>query len=735
MTFFLNSLLVLLTFLACYAEPIYLSFFPLKPDEVVPFSIRTQRVFQFDQEKALGGKREMAVSQYVPLYNYLPDKLLETKARMKAFEAGVAALQGSKPSGVKSFVEDMKTDHGIDLSPEIVGKLLRYRDLKNLITGVATIQASIMMERIVEDSNPFKGKKVVEVLHPGPAGMVTHPVSELITLEAARVSLLEKSRQLFWQVDESILTPVVEVAAQALQANMKYDQAENDARIEEIIGRYPSKVIEYRPGMILLPLGKSLSEEDTLLLAAYQEAAKKDFYAKAPWVFVIALFSVILYNAFLQVTVKTDWRAEPPCRLLLSLLILTIVTVKLSLLFTHLPVYVAPFAMLPLLIVLLHNDRVSAVATTLTGAILISLFSGRSLEMLLFFTFGGVAALLLPFQIRKRFHVLFPSSVVGIVNAFTVMVLSTDWGGVNVFLDRLVKSGSLAQDAVFATLMRDMGWAFAGGLLSGALAIVFLPLLEAGWQTASTFKLARYADLQHPLMKDLLTKTPATYQHSMSVAYLVQAVGEAIGANVMLLRLGAYYHDIGKMAEPKFFVENQIGGRNPHEELDPRESAKIIINHVVNGEAMAKEMKLPEVISDLIPQHHGTHLVEYFYNKAAKANNEAAVSIGDFRYPGPKPQTIEAAILMIADAVEAASRSLEDPSREKIEKMIRLIVMKRINDGQFDECDLSTRQLARIVETLAGALEASMHSRVAYPWQEKQKKVAAIAALKQRVKA
>ena len=429
MKFLLNSLLVILTFLVCYAEPIYLSFFPLKPDEVVPFSIRTQRVFQFDQEKALGGKREMAVSQYVPLYNFLPDKLLGTKAQMKAFEARVAALQGSKPSGVKLFSDYMKDAHGMDLPQETLNKLLRYRDLKNLIAGVATIQESIMMERIVEDPEPFKGKKAVEVLYPEPSGMVTHPVRELITLEAARGSLMEKSRQLFWQVDEDILAPVVDIAVRALQANMHYDQAENDARIEEIIRRYPSKVIEYRPGMILIRVGKTLSEEKVLLLAAYQEAVKKDFYGKAPWVFFIALFSVILYNAFLQITVKTDWRAEPPHRLLLSLLILTIVTVKLSLLFTNLPVYLAPFAMLPLLIVLLHNDRVSAVATTLTGAILISLFSGRSLEMVLFFAFGGVTALLLPFHIRKRFHVLFPSSVVGMVNAFTVMVLLTDWGG------------------------------------------------------------------------------------------------------------------------------------------------------------------------------------------------------------------------------------------------------------------------------------------------------------------
>jgi putative nucleotidyltransferase with HDIG domain len=735
MKFLLNSFLVILTFLACYAEPVYLSFFPLKPDSVVPFCIRSQRVFQFDQEKALGGKRELAVSQYVPLYNYLPDKVQETKARMKAFEAKVATLRSGKSSGIKAFGEYMKDAYGIDLPQETLSRLIRYKDLKNLIAGVATIQESIMTEKVVEDPKPFKGKKAVEVLYPEPSGMVTHPVSELITLEAARASLMEKSRQLFWQVDEDILAPIVAVAAKSLQANMKYDQAENDARIEEIIRRYPSKVIEYRPGMILLPVGKTMSEEDSLLLASYQEAVQKDFYRKVPWVLVIALFSVILYNAFLQVIVKTEWRTEPPRRLLLSLLILTVLAVKLSLLFTNLPVYVAPFAMLPLLIILLHNDRISAVATTLTGAILISLFSGRNLEMALFFAFGGVAAVLFPFHIRKRFHVLFPSSVVGIINAFIVMVFLMDWGTLGVSFDRMFKSGFLNQGATYVALWRDMGWAFGGGIFSGALAIVFLPLLEASWQTASAFKLARYADLQHPLLKDLLTKTPATYQHSMSVAYLVQAVGEAIGANVMLLRLGAYYHDIGKMVEPKFFVENQTGGRNPHEELDPRESTKIIINHVVNGETMAREMKLPEAISDLIPQHHGTHLVEYFYNKAAKASQDGVLSIGDFRYPGPKPQTIEAAILMIADAVEAASRSLEDAGREKIEKMIRLIVMKRINDGQFDECDLSTRQLARVIETLIGALEASMHSRVAYPWQDKQKKVAAIAALKRRAKA
>lgn len=265
-----------------------------------------------------------------------------------------------------------------------------------------------------------------------------------------------------------------------------------------------------------------------------------------------------------------------------------------------------------------------------------------------------------------------------------------------------------------------LGWAFIGGVAAGPLALLLLPLLEICWHTASTFRLSRYADLQHPLLKELLTKTPATYQHTMSVAYLTQAVGEAIGANTLLLRLGAYYHDIGKVANPRLFAENQ-SGKNPHDDLNPHESARIIIDHVLNGEKIGRDMKLPQVIIDFIVQHHGTQTVEFFYSKAAKNSLEGKVQKRDFQYPGPKPKSMEAAIVMLCDAVEAASRSLESPTRETIENMVRLLLVKRIAEGQFDDCHLSTAYLARILRTLVDSLEASFHSRVVYPWQERQK--------------
>ena len=180
----------------------------------------------------------------------------------------------------------------------------------------------------------------------------------------------------------------------------------------------------------------------------------------------------------------------------------------------------------------------------------------------------------------------------------------------------------------------------------------------------------------------------------MTVAHLAYALGEAIGANSLLLRVAAYYHDIGKTANPDFFVENLFGRKSPHDALPALKSTRIIMDHVKNGKKIALEAGLPEVVADFIPQHHGTRLIEYFYDKAVKENPKAAVSQKEFRYSGPKPQSVEAAILMIVDAVEATSRTIEEPTREKIEAMIRHIIVNRITDGQFDECNLSTREIA-----------------------------------------
>ncbi|MBA7653203.1 hypothetical protein ES703_61047 [subsurface metagenome] len=723
MKLLLNIILVLITFFACYIEEIYLFVLPPQPQEVIPFTVRSQRYFNFDQEKALGGKREIALSQYVPLYTDVPGGDEKAKTEMNALIEKISTLRDQKLTGGQGLLEYLRTEYGLELPRKLAARLIKYQDLKGLVAGILTIEESILKSKIVEDPKPFMGKKTIEVLYPEPSGIVTYPVGEIITLENARLNLQEKGRRLFWQVDKRILDPLLQISMATLLPNLKYDQDENYRRIEEIIRRYPSKIISYEPGDVLVHFRKILSEEDVLLLTAYQEEEKKDLFGKAPWILIVILFIVVLYNVFLSEILWAGWRKRPPSQLLLFLLVITIILSKACLLFTAFSIFSIPFAFLPLLIILLFDERVSATWTTVVGAALVALLSGRTLEILLFFAFGGVTAVLVSFNIRKRVHILLPSLKVGIINAIILMAFFIDWGSVaGFFLEWQEAKISSPGEIINENLLGYMGWGFIGGFAAGPLTLLLLPFLELSWHTASNFKLNRYADLQHPLMKDLLTKTPATYQHTMTVAYLAHTVGQAIGANTLLLRIGAYYHDIGKMADPEIFSENQSGWKNPHDDLDPQESARLIINHVTHGAKIALEMKLPEIVVGLILQHHGTQLVEYFYNKAIKTSQGDDVRKEDFRYPGPKPQSVEAAVLMIVDAVEATYRSIEGPTREKIEKMIRLLIVKRVADGQFDECNLPTRYLARIVRVLVDSLEASFHSRVLYPWQEKGKK-------------
>jgi putative nucleotidyltransferase with HDIG domain len=729
-----SIILVIVAFFACYVEDIYLSFLPPQAGEVASFTVRSQRAFNFDQEKALGNYRKVALSRYVPLYTYVPDRVKEARQKMKALSAMASDLQDLNRTGEEELVEYLHKEFGLELRQDSALKLFRHPNFRNFLDGMLTIQDSILHNKIVEDPEPLKGKKSIEVRYPKPTGIVAHPTTELITLDEARLTMQKRVNQLFWRMDASFLDPLLQVSLATLLPNLNYDKWENERRIQEIIKRYPSKVISYKPRDILVPFRKVLSEEDVLLLAAYQKEGKKNLYGKAPWILIAIMFMVGLYNLFLSRILSPSWRKPPPYRLLIFLLITSIISSKACFLFTSFPIFAVPFAFLPLLMVLLHNEKVSTACTTVMGAMLVSLFAGRTFEILLFFTFSGMAALLVSFKVRKRIHILLPSLVVAIVNVAVFMAFAMDWESLAGLFGDWQKIGILSLTEILGnSSLEDAGWAFIGGLAAGPVAILLLPLLEVSLHTASTFKLNKYADLQHPLMRDLLTKAPATYQHTMTVAYLAQSVGEAIGANTPLLRIGAYYHDIGKMADPKLFTENQSDAENPHNDLGWQESANLIIQHVEHSEMLAREFGVPEVVVDLVSQHHGTQLVEYFYNKAVENTQGLKFDKENFRYPGPKPQSVEAAILMIADAVEAASRSMEKPTREKIEKMIRLLVVKRIADGQFDECNLSTRYLAKIVQTLVDSLAAALHSRVVYPWQERVKK-ASVARIEEKVR-
>ena len=718
----LGAILVLVTFLGCYGEALLLLLLPPQPDKVAPFTVRSQRLFAFDQEKVLGNKRQLAISQYVPLYVHAPDSARDTKKKMEDLIKKVSTLQGLQGAEESELVSYLRETLGVHIEPSTGGRLLRYRNLANLLTGILTIEELLAQGNIVNDSGPLRGKKTIEVLYPKPAGIVALPAEDVITIQDARLTLQEKVKQLFWQVENRVLDPVLQISLATLVPTLKYDEKENARRIEEIVRSYPSKLIVYKPGEVLVPYRKLLSERDALLVAAYQEEDKKNLYGNAPWILISITLLVVLYLLWLSRVLGQAWSRKAYYRPLLWLPILAIVVFKALLLFTPYPTYMIPFASLPLLTALLLDRRSLAALATLMGAMLTAMVSANTLENLLFFTFGGMAAVLASLDIRKRIHLVFPTLIVAIINVTVLVSFSLNWAALYEFLKDWPGLQFPSGDMIFeAGFLQSAMWAAIGGLAAGPITIILLPILEMSWDATSNFKLNRYTDLQHPVLRDLLNKAPATYQHTMTLAFLAESAGEAVGANTVLLRVGAYYHDIGKMGTPGYFTENQASGENPHDKLDPQKSAQLIIKHVIYGEKLGREMKLPEAVLDMILQHHGTHRVEYFYNKALNENQGEKPWEINFRYPGPKPQSIEAAILMIADAVEATSRSMKELSKEKIEQMILFTIIQRLSDGQFEDCNLSTRHIAKIVKALTESIRASLHSRVQYPWQQADK--------------
>ncbi|MFY7967558.1 MAG: HD family phosphohydrolase, partial [Pirellulaceae bacterium] len=258
-------------------------------------------------------------------------------------------------------------------------------------------------------------------------------------------------------------------------------------------------------------------------------------------------------------------------------------------------------------------------------------------------------------------------------------------------------------------------------LLAGALMTGLLPLVERAFEAMTDLSLLELGDASHPILRQLAQKAPGTYNHSINVAALGEAAADHIGANGLLVRVGAYFHDIGKMFQPQYFVENQSPGSNPHDGLQPAMSTLIIVAHVKDGADLARQHHLPQSVIDFIEQHHGTTLVEYFYKRAAKrlkdTGSDDELSDIDYRYPGPKPQTREAAVLMLADAVESAARTLVEPTPSRIQGLVEDLANRRLADGQFDECQLTLHQLAEIRQSLVKSLIAIYHGRVKYQTQ------------------
>ncbi|WP_164216178.1 HDIG domain-containing metalloprotein [Virgibacillus sp. YIM 98842] len=367
--------------------------------------------------------------------------------------------------------------------------------------------------------------------------------------------------------------------------------------------------------------------------------------------------------------------------------------------------FAVPVATGVLLIKQLIHERTAIVFSVLYAILGSIIFNGQipgslNVEAGIYFLLAQLAGIIFLMNVKDRLSILRSGIGMTIINVLTVLLF--------LFL-------SIEKYAMLDILIQA-SFGLASAFLSAVLMIGLLPFFETGLGILSDIKLLQLASPNQPLLKKLLTEAPGTYHHSIMVANLSETACEAIGANGLLARVGAYYHDLGKTVRPHYFIENQLSINNPHDVISPKQSAEIIISHPYDGAEMLKKHRLPEEIIDIAKQHHGTTLLKYFYYKEKESNKH--VKEENYRYPGPKPQTKEAAIVCICDSVEAAVRSLKEPTEEKIEEIVSSIVKDRMTDGQLNETPLTLHELDVVHRTVCDALKGIFHSRIQYPIKE-----------------
>ncbi len=360
--------------------------------------------------------------------------------------------------------------------------------------------------------------------------------------------------------------------------------------------------------------------------------------------------------------------------------------------------YLAPVAAASMLVAILLDNRLAYFLTAIMALYVGFLTQGDQLNYVVTAFVGGSVGIFGVHRLTQMSDLAKSGLRIAIANIVTITTLT-------------LISGEISP--VYFTLSVIMG--AANGILSAVLMIGALPYLESGFSLTSMIKLLELSNPNHPLLRRLLLEAPGTYHHSLMVGNLAEASAEAVGANPLLVRVGALFHDVGKIKRPEYFVENQRGFDNPHEKIAPALSTLIITSHVKEGAELAREARLPQAVLDFIEQHHGNSLAKYFYSRALEEDPDGTVNEDNFRYEGPKPQSKEVALVMLADSVEAAVRSLQDPTPQKINQTVRMIIRDKLSEGQLETADLTFKDLDTISMSFCKSLEGMYHKRIEYP--------------------
>jgi cyclic-di-AMP phosphodiesterase PgpH len=538
----------------------------------------------------------------------------------------------------------------------------------------------------------------------------TAVVNDVMSLEIKRDDVESakqdvKNKLLSTSLSDELREAITEVAQFVITPNYLFD-AEKTA-IERQKQRDAVDVVFIREGQLLVEKGQVIDEE------IYRQLKLVGILDKQSN--ILPYIGLVLLVSFLTYVIIYFYNTEKkvhPLGLYTLIFFLSFVLMKITSIIAYnseiVFSYIVPIAMGTMLIKILLSERlalITAVVFAICGSIIFNpLVTG---------TFNFTQGIYILCSSLAGIVFLSPRNPKAHIIKATIFITGVNIGLALIFA--FMKNGQ--------TILLELGGSLTSALLSGPIAAVLtiglLPYLEAGFGILSSMKLIELSNPNHPLFRKLLTEAPGTYHHSIMVANLAESACEAIGANGLLARVGSFYHDLGKTKWPQYFIENQMNMENPHDSISPKLSTSIITAHPLDGANMLRKHKMPLEIIQIAEQHHGKSLLKFFYYKAKE--QDETVCEEDFRYPGPKPQGKEAAVICIADSIEAAVRSLANPTTNEIEILVRNIIRDKLEDGQFDECDISMKELDIVAKTLYEQLKGIFHSRIEYPNDLKKK--------------
>ncbi|MBI2974223.1 MAG: HDIG domain-containing protein [Deltaproteobacteria bacterium] len=508
------------------------------------------------------------------------------------------------------------------------------------------------------------------------------------------------------------------LAALLVQPNFSFNMQETEARRRAAAENVKSVIIKVEAGEMIIRAGSRYEPRHIIILEgirAEKEKASTPFEVAGTLLLVALVIISSFYFAERYIRKFAPQKTDLYLMGLILIFILIILRLSIGLsraihdsVDIEIPLtafyYAIPLGGAAMLVRFILNSE-TALVFSIVSSIFAGVFVGNSLNYTGYCLISSIAAAASIAYADKRSSILRAGLSTAAVNIFAALGI------------QLVNATSLAEPLTFLNIVWCVLFAIIGGLSCAVIVTLVTPFIEALFGYTTDIKLLELANLNHPLLRELVIRAPGTYHHSHLVGILAETASEAIGANPLFARVAAYYHDIGKIRKPLYFVENTADSESRHEKLSPHMSALIISSHVKDGLELAAQYKIPRKIADVIPQHHGTKLIGFFFEKAKKDNDPELQKLEekDFRYQGPKPQTREAGILLLADAVEAAVRSLKEKSPARIQQTVEDMINSSFTEAQLDECDLTLRNLHDIAKSFTKILMGIYHQRIEYP--------------------